>query len=59
MSLKTEKRISPVDCFFMSLKTERRIRPVDCFFMSLELRKIGLLKGLNQIFFFEIEPFSV
>ena len=59
MSLKTEKRISPVDCFFMSLKTEKRIRPVDRFFTSLKLGKIGLLKGLNQIFFFEIEPFSV
>ena len=43
----------------MSLKTEKRISPVDCFFMSLELRKIGLLKGLKQVFFFEIEPFLV
>ena len=59
MSLKTEKRIRPVDCFFMSLKTEKRIRPVDRFFTNLELRKIGLLKGLNQVFFFEIEPFLV
>ena len=50
MSLKTEKRISPVDCFFMSLKTEKRISPVDRFFTSLEIEeRAESIRNLQKI----------
>ncbi len=41
MSLKTEKRISPVDCFFMSLKTEKRISPSETYSMCPELGEMN------------------